>query len=369
MPIIGQISVGDGATFTPAVDNDGVISWDNNKNLPNPASVDIPQAVMDRYQIAPIASPAFTGNPTAPTQAKTDNSTNLATTAYVQAVVADYLELTGGSITGDVDITGDLSVSGTITGNLTGNVTGNVTGTASGNLALSGGTMMGAISFDATGEIGYRATTHTEPANPCKQLIVSSTDINHWSDEGGAKMSLHTYDSTGTNTNEDGGFSLVATNGTNSRTLSGKPDGELAWNGKNLDYAPDYSVFNSYETFTAPTVFSNRIKVVPSGKFGGYKQVGKLVYVHYTFQMNVNMNKGAWTIAQNFPPPFIDGGAWSTVPLVVSAWYGDAESGYFTSASIDGYGTLYLVLSGNVTAGTSGDTNHGIVVHGVYMAK
>lgn len=132
MPIIGQISVGDGATFTPAVDNDGVISWSNNKNLPNPASVDIPQAVIDRYQIAPIASPAFTGNPTAPTQAKTDNSTKLATTAYVKAVVADYLELTGGSITGNVDITGDLSVSGTITGNVTGDLTGNVTGNVTG---------------------------------------------------------------------------------------------------------------------------------------------------------------------------------------------------------------------------------------------
>ena len=111
-PIIGRISVGDGATFTPAVNEQGVISWSNNKNLPNPASVDIPQVVMDRYQVAPVNSPAFTGNPTAPTQAKTDSSTKLATTAYVKAVVADYLALTGGSITGDVDITGDLSVSG-----------------------------------------------------------------------------------------------------------------------------------------------------------------------------------------------------------------------------------------------------------------
>lgn len=80
-PIIGQISVGDGATFTPAVDSDGVISWSNNKNLPNPASVDIPQAVMDRYQLAPVASPAFTG-----------------------VVTAE-----------------DITASGTITGNLTGN--------------------------------------------------------------------------------------------------------------------------------------------------------------------------------------------------------------------------------------------------------
>lgn len=129
-PIIGKISVGDGATFTPAVSSTGELSWTNNKNLPNPATVDIPQAVMDRYQIAPIASPAFTGNPTAPTQDKTDDSTKLATTAYVKAVVADYLELTGGSVTGDVGITGDLSVTGAITGDLTGNVTGNVTGAA-----------------------------------------------------------------------------------------------------------------------------------------------------------------------------------------------------------------------------------------------
>lgn len=34
---------------------------------------------------APLASPAFTGSPTAPTQAASDNSTKLATTAYVDA--------------------------------------------------------------------------------------------------------------------------------------------------------------------------------------------------------------------------------------------------------------------------------------------
>lgn len=37
---------------------------------------------------APLASPALTGNPTAPTQSASDNSTNLATTAYVDAAVA-----------------------------------------------------------------------------------------------------------------------------------------------------------------------------------------------------------------------------------------------------------------------------------------
>ena len=99
-------------------------------------------------------------------------------------------------------------------------------------LPLDGGTMTGAISFDETGQIGYRATTHTEPANPCKQLILSATDIDHWSDEGGAKMSLHTYDTTQTNVQEDGSFGLLATDGSNSAELKGKPNGDLTWYGE-----------------------------------------------------------------------------------------------------------------------------------------
>ena len=38
---------------------------------------------------APLASPALTGTPTAPTPATADNSAKIATTAFVQAVVAD----------------------------------------------------------------------------------------------------------------------------------------------------------------------------------------------------------------------------------------------------------------------------------------
>ena len=51
-------------------------------------------------QYAPKASPAFTGTPTAPTQAKTDNSTKLATTAHVKSVVADYAPLSSPALTG-----------------------------------------------------------------------------------------------------------------------------------------------------------------------------------------------------------------------------------------------------------------------------
>lgn len=51
-------------------------------------------------QYAPKASPALTGKPTAPTAAKADNSTQLATTAHVKAVAADYAQLASPALTG-----------------------------------------------------------------------------------------------------------------------------------------------------------------------------------------------------------------------------------------------------------------------------
>lgn len=45
---------------------------------------------VDLSGYAPLASPGFTGTPTAPTQTKGDSSTKLATTAFVQNELADY---------------------------------------------------------------------------------------------------------------------------------------------------------------------------------------------------------------------------------------------------------------------------------------
>ena len=50
---------------------------------------------------APLASPALTGNPTAPTQAAGNNSTRIATTAYVQGELANYAPLASPTFTGD----------------------------------------------------------------------------------------------------------------------------------------------------------------------------------------------------------------------------------------------------------------------------
>jgi len=67
---------------------------------------EITNLVADMALKADLASPALTGNPTAPTQTPLDNSTKIATTGYVEAAVdaatgQDYAEiyLSGGSTT------------------------------------------------------------------------------------------------------------------------------------------------------------------------------------------------------------------------------------------------------------------------------
>ncbi len=72
---------------------------------------------------APLASPALTGNPTAPTQAATDNSQRLANTAFVRSLfplslgTSGYIKLPGGlilqwvrNITGTANSSGDATI-------------------------------------------------------------------------------------------------------------------------------------------------------------------------------------------------------------------------------------------------------------------
>jgi hypothetical protein len=74
-----------------------------------------------------LASPAFTGNPTAPTATAGTNSTVLATTAFVaaavSAVTSGYLPLTGGTLTGPLATTA-LTVTAIAGGGTSVNITG-----------------------------------------------------------------------------------------------------------------------------------------------------------------------------------------------------------------------------------------------------
>jgi len=265
-PIIGKISVGDGATFTPSVNNSGVISWTNNKNLENPASVDIPQAVVDRYQLAPIASPAFTGAPTAPTPGANDNSTKLATTAYVQAELQDYLPLAGGTLTGNIAFSGSNQIcnsadnwliringgtddnrgarfvasgmsragnyagqfecvasNGTNTVTLKGTPDGTLTWDGNDVITSAGGTMTGNILFDK--EEGRISLASAQNEAGRLRLLGGSGIYN------GAQLLL----SGKSHSSTAGQFQLGTHDGTNSASLIGKPDGTLTWDGKSVE--------------------------------------------------------------------------------------------------------------------------------------
>lgn len=102
-------------------------------------------------------------------------------------------------------------------------------------LSLTGGTMLAPIGFNALGQIGFRGTTHTDPNDICKQMIVTAGTVDSAWDDGNAKLCLHTYDSTGTNTAEDGGFALQTSDGNgNAPYLEGKPNGSLKWANYNV---------------------------------------------------------------------------------------------------------------------------------------
>ena len=100
-------------------------------------------------------------------------------------------------------------------------------------LPLTGGTMNGNIEW-TKGAIGYRGTAHHDTSVINRQLVVSAGTVDSAWNDGNAKLCLHTYDDTGTNTAENGSFVLQASDGTNAPYLEGKPNGELIWSGNNV---------------------------------------------------------------------------------------------------------------------------------------
>lgn len=140
-------------------------------------------------------------------------------------------------------------------------------------LPLDGSSKMtGAVSFDVQGEIGFRGTMHADPSEVCKQLVATAGTVDSAWDDGNAKLCLHTYDNTGTNTEEDGAFVLQASDGNgNSPFLEGKPNGDLKWSGVSItDGTLLTTRVVSTPTITSST--SNGITITPP-TVSGYKFV------------------------------------------------------------------------------------------------
>jgi hypothetical protein len=82
------------------------------------AAVFVTATAEDFNELAPLASPALTGTPTAPTAAVGTNTTQLATTAFVNAEIAnDAPTKTGGGASGtwSIDISGNAATATTLT--------------------------------------------------------------------------------------------------------------------------------------------------------------------------------------------------------------------------------------------------------------
>jgi len=111
---------------------------------------------------SPLASPTFTGTPAAPTAAVGTNTTQIATTAFVNAEIAnDAPTKTGGGASGTWDI----------------NITGNAaTATDSTKLPLAGGTVTGDITMSGTGFLDVPVgTTLQRPGTPSAGMIRFNT--------------------------------------------------------------------------------------------------------------------------------------------------------------------------------------------------
>ena len=155
-------------------------------------------------QKAPLASPALTGTPTAPTAAAGTNTTQLATTAFVKTAVDN------------AKITVDSALSASSTNPVQNKVINAVLGKY---LPLAGGTMTGNITRD-----GLLAQNGVSGSNI--SINGGTGGMNH----GGT---LGLYDK---NHTTDGGCFILraASDGTNYKDLRGTPDGTLTWDGVSL---------------------------------------------------------------------------------------------------------------------------------------
>lgn len=197
---------------------------------------------------ADLDSPVLTGTPTAPTPTAGDNSTRVATTAFVNTKAGNYLPLTGGSITGNLSVSGTITgdVTGDVTGNVNGNVTGNVTGTASGNLPLSGGTLTGGLYINpdtTSGKGGVVGRTDSGIRLAAEAFGTGSA---------GAYIDLYGRSYSG----NAGTFVICANSASGAKNLTGKTDGTLTWN--SLDISPQ--TFSYSGTSSDVSVPNNTVK-------------------------------------------------------------------------------------------------------------
>jgi len=147
---------------------------------------------------SPLNSPTFTGVPAAPTAAANTNTTQLATTAYVQA---ELTSLVGGASTA-LDTLGEIATS---LGN-NADLSGALTTSIAGKLPLAGGTMTGPLIMNETTAVQVsKGTTGQRPSGVAGQFRYNTTEDKfegygtEWGEIGGgaADLRLNTFTGNG----------------------------------------------------------------------------------------------------------------------------------------------------------------------------
>jgi hypothetical protein len=142
---------------------------------------------------APLASPALTGTPTAPTAAANTNTTQIATTAYVQTEINDLIASAPGALDTLNELASalgnDASFSTTVTNSL------------AGKLSLTGGTMSGAIAMGANKITGVANPTNAQDVatkNYIDTSVLAPSNLTGPITSSGAATAIASQTGTGT---------------------------------------------------------------------------------------------------------------------------------------------------------------------------
>jgi len=240
---------------------------------------------------APLASPALTGTPTAPTAAANTNTTQIATTAYVQTEIADLIA----SAPGALDTLDELAAALGDDANFATTVTNSIAT----KLPLAGGTMTGAIAMGTNKITGLGNPTSAQDAATkyyIDNVVLAPSNLTGPITSVGSATSIASQTGTGTKFVVDTSPTLVtpvlgvatatSINGTtipSSKTLvatdsttyvvpsqTGNSGKYLTTNGTVSSWTPPTGASAGTYTLTTVTVDSNgRITAISSGTAQG----------------------------------------------------------------------------------------------------